>query len=148
MAKKEAAARLKINRMLEESGWRLFDNNGERANIQVENHIKLDTVGNDFEHAPNGFIDYLLLDNSQKPIAVLEAKRESIGPLSAKEQARNYANTVHARYIILSNGNVHYLWDTKEGNPEPIIKFPTLESLQESSKVIQNPATLTLGIHR
>lgn len=120
----------------------MLDENGERANVQVENHIKLEQLGDDFEHAPNGFIDYLLVDNNQKPIAVLEAKRELIGPLSAKEQARNYANSVHARYIILSNGNVHYLWDIKEGNPDPIAKFPTLESLNQSAQIIQDPSTL------
>jgi len=144
MSKKEAAARLKINKFLEDAGWRLFDEAGERANVQVENHVHLNSLGDDFEHTPNGFIDYLLLDNNQKPIAVLEAKRESIGPLSAKEQARNYANSVHARYIILSNGNTHYLWDTKEGNPEPIVRFPTLESLTESAEIIQDPPSLAL----
>ena len=144
MSRKEASARLKINKLLEGSGWRLFDEAGERANVQVENHVHLNSLGDDFEHAPNGFIDYLLLDNNQKPIAVLEAKRESIGPLSAKEQARNYANSIHARYIILSNGNTHYLWDTKEGNPEPIVRFPTLESLTESAEIIQDPASLAL----
>jgi len=130
MSKKEAAARLKINAMLQESGWRLFDEGSNRANIQVENHIKLEQLGDDFEHTPNGFIDYLLVDNNNHPVAVLEAKRESINPLSAKEQARNYANSVHARYIILSNGLQHFLWDTVEGNPEPILKLPTLQSLQ------------------
>ena len=87
-------------------------------------------MADDFENIKAGFIDYLLLDDNQKPVAVLEAKRESISPLSAKEQARNYANGMHVRYVILSNGNVHYLWDMWEGNPEPISSFPTLESLQ------------------
>lgn len=146
MSKKEAAARLKINKFLEDAGWRLFDEAGERANVQVENHIHLNSMGDDFENAPNGFIDYLLVDEHQKPIAVLEAKRESIGPLSAKEQARDYANSVHARYVILSNGNTHYLWDIKEGNPERIVRFPTLQSLTESSEIIQDPATLAQEI--
>jgi len=84
MSKKEAVARLKINRLLESAGWRLFDEDGKRANVHVESHIDLQTIGDDFEGVPSGFIDYLLLDNNQKPIAVLEAKRESIGPLSAK----------------------------------------------------------------
>ncbi len=144
MPKKEASARLKINHLLEEAGWRLVDTQDQKANVQVESHIKLDVVGDDFENQPNGFIDYLLLDDDKKPIAVLEAKRESIGPLSAKEQARNYANSVHARYIILSNGNVHYLWDTKEGNPEPISKFPTLQSLTESAEVTKDPSAIAL----
>ena len=136
MTKSEAAARLKINKMLEESGWRLIDDERKRANVDVETRLKpgekivSQDIGEDFEYTQAGFIDYLLLDENQKPLAVLEAKRESIPPLSAKEQARNYANGMHVRYVILSNGNVHFLWDMLEGNPEPISSFPTLESLQ------------------
>ena len=136
MSKKEASARLKINSMLQDAGWRLFDTDDARANVDVETRlspderINIQELGDDFENIKAGFIDYLLLDDNQKPVAVLEAKRESISPLSAKEQARNYANGMHVRYVILSNGNVHYLWDMWEGNPEPISSFPTLESLQ------------------
>ena len=136
MSKKEAASRLKINKLLEDSNWRLLDNEHGRANVDVETRlnpgqeINTKNAGEDFENIKGGFVDYLLLDNNQKPVAVLEAKRESIPPLSAKEQARNYANGMHVRYVILSNGNVHFLWDMQEGNPEPISKLPTLESLQ------------------
>jgi type I restriction enzyme R subunit len=148
MNKKEAAARLKINRMLEESGWRLLDNTVGRANVDVETRLnpgkKLDSsqLGDDFNEAQGGFIDYLLLNEDQKPIAVLEAKRESKSPLDGKEQARDYANRTHVRYVILSNGNVHYLWDMIEGNPEPILKFPTQESLIESKMYQPNPLAL------
>ena len=149
MNKKEASARLKINKLLEESGWRLIDSGGKKANIEVETHLHVDenqshsSMGDDFENTKSGFIDYLLLDDNQKPIAVLEAKRESVPPLSAKEQARNYANGMHVRYVILSNGNVHFLWDMQEGNPEPISKFPTLESLQDLKNYKPNPAHLS-----
>ena len=46
-------------------------------------------------------------------------------PLVAKEQARKYAKTVGAQYVILSNGIVHYFWDVTKGNPKPIYKFPS-----------------------
>lgn len=131
MSQKEAKARLKINKLLEQSGWRLLDSQDGPANVDVENKVEL---GDDFEHTRNGFVDYLLLDDNQKPIAVLEAKRESIAPLSAKEQARDYANSLHVRYVILSNGNTHYFWDMQFGNPEPISSFPTLQSLEEDKK--------------
>jgi type I restriction enzyme R subunit len=149
MPRKEAAARLKINKLLEDSGWRLVDGEDGRANVDVETRLspgeKINTsnAGEDFEYIKSGFIDYLLLDENQKPIAVLEAKRESIAPLSAKEQARNYANGMHVRYVILSNGNVHFLWDMQEGNPEPILKLPTLSSLLESSNYILDPSRLS-----
>lgn len=139
MAQKEAKARLKINRLLESSGWRLLDDETGPANVDVENKVDL---GDDFENVRNGFVDYLLLDNNQKPIAVLEAKRESIAPLSAKEQARDYANSLHVRYVILSNGNTHYLWDMQFGNPEPISSFPTLDSLEDNKKWIPDVDSL------
>lgn len=149
MAKKEASARLKINKLLEESGWRLFNDENGRANVDVETRlnpedkINLHHAGDDFENVKGGFIDYLLLDDNQKPVAVLEAKRENIPPLSAKEQAREYANRIHVRYVILSNGNVHFLWDMLEGNPEPISKFPTLESLQHAAEHKLDPTALS-----
>jgi len=148
MAKKEAAARLKINKLLEESGWRLFDEGEGRANVDVETRlnpgemIDIQNSGEDFENVKGGFIDYLLLDDNQKPIAVLEAKREGKSPLDGKEQARDYANRTHVRYVILSNGNVHYFWDMIEGSPEPILKLPTQESLTESKKYQPNTMAL------
>ncbi|MBY0486580.1 MAG: DEAD/DEAH box helicase family protein, partial [Flavobacteriaceae bacterium] len=128
--KNEAHARIKINQLLSEAGWRFFDNEQGKANILLENHIKItqkeiDAWGNDYEKVKNGSLDFLLVDSNNKPICVLEAKKESIHPLSAKEQARKYANSVNAQYIILSNGIVHYLWDLKKGNPKPIYKFPS-----------------------
>ncbi len=149
MSKKEAAARLKINKMLEDSGWRLLDGANGRANVDVETRlspgekIDIQDAGQDFENIKGGFIDYLLLDDNHKPIAVLEAKREGKSPLDGKEQARDYANRTHVRYVILSNGNVHYLWDMIEGNPEPILRLPTPESLTESKKYQPNPTALT-----
>lgn len=137
---KEAKARLKINKLLEDAGWRLIDSDSGRSNVDVETKVDL---GDDFENTHNGYTDYQLLDNNQKPIAILEAKRESIPPLSAKEQARAYANSIHARYIILSNGNTHYFWDMKFGNPEPISSFPSLESLIEDKKWLPDIDALT-----
>jgi type I restriction enzyme R subunit len=136
---KEAQARIKINRLLEESGWRFADCPNGKANISLETQTPL---GDDFEHTKNGYIDYLLLDSNQKPLAVLEAKRESIPPLSAKEQARRYATSIHARYVILSNGNTHYLWDLQFGNPEPVSVFPTLEMLEGNKDFIPDITAL------
>lgn len=132
--KNEAHARIKINQLLTEAGWRFFDNEEGKANILLENHVKItqqeiDAWGNDYEKTKNGSLDFLLVDSDNKPICVLEAKKESLHPLVAKEQARKYAKTVGARYVILSNGIVHYLWDTTKGNPKPIYKFPSPEEI-------------------
>ncbi len=135
MAVKEAKARIKINKLLEEAGWRFFDDQNGPANIQLELNVKItkkdiDALGNDFETRKNGYADYLLLDDDGKPLVVLEAKSEAKNPLDGKEQARQYARSLNVRFVILSNGNIHYFWDIDAGNPEIITEFPTLESLK------------------
>jgi len=132
--KNEAHARIKINKLLEEAGWRFFDDEQGKANILLENYVKItqrevDAWGNDFEKTTGGSLDFLLVDSNNKPICVLEAKKEDLHPLVAKEQARKYAKTVSAQFIILSNGIIHYLWDLEKGNPKPIYKFPSPEEI-------------------
>jgi type I restriction enzyme R subunit len=142
MSAKEAQARIKINKLLEEAGWRFFDTAEGKANISLENHIKFDDLGDDFQKAKGGFIDFLLLDDNGNPLVVLEAKSEAIEPLFAKEQARKYAAAQKAKFIILSNGNIHYLWNIESGNPERISAFPTPASLQSFSKYAPQPDKL------
>jgi len=131
---KEAKARIKINKLLEEAGWRFFDSKEGKANIVLENKTKLtqtelDEFGEDFEKTKKGFIDYLLLDDKGFPFIVLEAKKKEINPLFAKEQARKYAQSQNCRFIILSNGNLHYFWDLQRGNPNIIATFPKPETV-------------------
>lgn len=133
--RKEARARIKINELLQNAGWRFFDDGKDKANIILENNVELtrqsiDELGNDFEKTGKGFIDFLLLDEKGFPFVVLEAKSEDKDPLDGKEQARRYAQSQNTRFIILSNGNLHYLWDIEHGNPTVIITFPTYESLK------------------
>ena len=75
---KEAKARIKINELLQNAGWRFFDDENKKANIVLENNTKItkqavDEFGNDFEKTKKGFIDFLLLDDKGFPFVVLEA---------------------------------------------------------------------------
>ena len=142
MPNKEATSRIKINKLLEESGWRFWDDKSGKANIQLEPGVKYAELGDDFEHETRGYIDFLLLDKDGRPLVVVEAKRESIDPLFAKEQARNYARNAGARFVVLSNGNIHYFWDTKHGNPDTISRFPTQDSITQYEKYTPNPVEL------
>src|SRR3989339_2100290 len=144
---KEAIARIKINRLLEEAGWRFFDNEKGAANIELENSVKisrtsLDEFGENFENTAKGYIDFLLLDENKFPLIVLEAKSEDKDPLAGKEQARLYAQGKIVRFVILSNGNLHYFWDIETGNPEIITAFPTLESIEHRKQFRPNPKNL------
>ncbi len=145
---REARARLKIDALLKEAGWRFFDDEKEgRANIQLESQVKIsrgerEALGYDFEKTHKGFVDYLLLNDKNFPLVVLEAKREHKNPLDGKEQARIYAGNNKARFIILSNGNLHYLWDTESGDPYIITKFPTQESLMHRCDFVPSKKSL------
>lgn len=135
MSGKEAKSRLQINKLLEESNWRLLDDDNGKANVIVEsNTVKHSDLGDDFEHTKKGFIDYLLLDQQGKPLIVLEAKSGKKDALSGKEQARNYALGQKLNLVILSNGYQHYFWNIEDGNPTPITKFPTQDSLSFQSR--------------
>jgi len=147
MSQNEAQARIKINHLLEEAGWRFFENAKGPANIQLELHTKIkkediDALGDNFESTQGGFLDFLLLDEKGFPLIVLEAKSEEKNPLSAKEQARGYAKSVKCRFVILSNGNSHYFWDTEKGNPEVITRFPEPDSIKGYQKYQPHPEQL------
>lgn len=147
MAAKEAQARIKLNKLLEEAGWRFFDGAHGKANIVLEPKVKLtkaviDALGENFEDTSNGFIDFLLLDESGFPLVVLEAKAEDKNPLIGKEQARKYAKSQNCRFIILSNGNLHYFWDLEQGNPHIITRFPSPDSIKGYHRFQPNPQKL------
>ena len=147
MSQKEATARIKINRLLEAAGWCFFPDGDVPANIQLEPKVTikaadLNSLGENFEKTKRGFVDFLLLDARGFPLIVLEAKAEDKNPLVGKEQARRYARSQNCRFVILSNGNLHYFWDLERGNPYIITTFPTPDSIIGYQTVTPNPQRL------
>ena len=147
MKAKEATARIKINKLLEAAGWRFFPEGSAPANIRLEPGVTikssdLDALGENFEKTSKGFIDFLLLDTKGFPLIVLEAKSEDKNPLVGKEQARKYAKSLNCRFVILSNGNLHYFWDLERGNPYLITSFPMPDSVIGYKQVTPNPQRL------
>src|SRR3989337_1299381 len=133
---KEAIARIKINKLLEAAGWRFFPVGSALANIQLEPSVTikttdLDALGDNFEQTAKGF-----------SFIVLEAKSEDKNPLVGKEQARKYAKSQNCRFVILSNGHLHYFWDLERGNPYLITSFPTPDSVIGYQQVTPNPQRL------
>lgn len=117
----EAYARQKIDLKLRDANWRLIDCEDGKRTVLLEHT------------SDKGRLDYLLLDSKGFPLCVLEAKKPSINPLSAKDQARAYAKKQNIRFVILSNGEIFYLWDIENGNPQIITSIPTQESFEQKS---------------
>ena len=87
--------------------------------------VKLYEINNE-----SGEADYVLLSSKENHLCTVEAKKTLLSPLVGKEQARGYAKSLNCRFIILSNGILHYLWDLEQGNPVKIEKFPSQEDLE------------------
>ncbi len=113
----EANARIIIDQLLRASDWILFGDDGV-VNVYTEMQNQA------------GFADYVLKDNSDFPLCIIEAKKELVSPLVGKEQARGYAVSLSCRFVILSNGVSHYFWDIEQGSPTVIDIFPSQEQLE------------------
>lgn len=115
----EADARMIIDGLLVAAGWEITD----KAQVSTE------------EPATDGRADYLLKNARTQPLAVIEAKRFKTDPYSAKEQARAYADSLSAPFVILSNGDEHYLWDYNDGDARAILGLPTREDLERRANL-------------
>ena len=64
MLNNEATARIKINKLLEEAGWKFFDDENGKANIALENNVKItqeliNDLDESIKKSRNGKIDFL-----------------------------------------------------------------------------------------
>jgi len=115
----EADARMVIDQLLKEAGWDIFN----KAQVSTE------------EPTADGRADYLLKNTRSQPLAVIEAKRFSVDPYGAKEQAKEYAQSLGAPFVILSNGQEHYFWDYADGDARPILGIPTQADLERRANL-------------
>lgn len=118
----ESDARIIIDRLLREAGWDIED----KSIVSTE------------EALADGRADYVLKNQRTQPLAVLEAKRFSVDPYSAKQQAKDYAQSLQAPYVILSNGREHYAWDYETGDARPVIGLPSPADLERRANLRQH----------
>jgi len=112
---RETDARILIDRKLREAGWDPEDKN------QVITE----------ETSQAGRADYILKDGRGRGIGVIEAKRFSVDPASAKQQALQYAESIRAEFIFLSNGEEIYFWDYKQRSEQKVATFYSQRDLEK-----------------
>lgn len=112
---RETDARILIDRKLREADW----------NIEDKNQVSTE------ETAENGRADYILKDSRGRAMAVVEAKRFSVDPSSAKQQALDYAESINAGFIFLSNGEEIYFWDYKHRPEQKVATFFSQRDLEK-----------------
>jgi type I restriction enzyme R subunit len=104
----EADSRIEIDEMLRRAGW----NPADKSQVRTEVLTALGTR-----------IDYLLLDQSGRPLAGIEAKRNAIHPYAAKQQALPSAKALGAPFIFLTNGELIYFWDYQNDDARVVDSF-------------------------
>ncbi|MGM7683202.1 DEAD/DEAH box helicase family protein [Cytobacillus sp. Hm23] len=82
-----------------------------------------------------GFVDYVLIGDNGKPIAVVEAKRTSFDASKGKQQAKLYADCVEKMHgqrpvIFYTNGFDYRLWDDQTYPERKVSGFYTKADLQ------------------
>ncbi|WP_400247950.1 DEAD/DEAH box helicase family protein [Niallia sp. JL1B1071] len=93
-----------------------------------------------------GFVDYVLLGDNGKPIAVVEAKRTSYDANKGKQQAKLYADCIEQMHgqrpvIFYTNGFDIRLWDDMNYPERKVSGFYTKSDLQLliDRRTIQKP---------
>ena len=116
MSGNEAFSRVLIDSQLTDVGWNVSNGISVRYEVSVGSGKRA---------------DYVLCDRHGHSLAVIEAKRFSINPSDAAEQARHYAEQLQVPYIFLANGNDILFWDYQsEAFPRKVKTFFTQEDLE------------------
>ncbi len=106
-----------IDKQLSIAGWAFNDGSSENSDIEIEYEVD----GQPTETG-KGFVDYVLIGDDGKPLAVIEAKKTSKDPDIGKKQATLYADAIERKFgkrpvIFYTNGFDIYIWNDKENEP-------------------------------
>jgi type I restriction enzyme R subunit len=118
---KEAFSRVKVDALLVDAGWKPLDG----VSVIFEQRLSDGTQA-----------DYVLCDRRGRPVAVIEAKRASIDPISAQDQALHYAGQLGVSLIFLSNGDEVWFMDAdRDAHARQVAGFFTQEDLERRAAV-------------
>jgi type I restriction enzyme R subunit len=116
--------RFKIDALLAEAGWKLTEVRDRE--FEVPGMPSGSGVG---------YVDYVLWGDDGLPLAIVEAKKTLVSPLTGQQQAKLYADRLEAAtgqrpVIFYSNGYEHWLWDDTQYPPRSVQGFLTKDELQ------------------
>lgn len=105
---------------------------GWEFNKDIIEELKVENMPN---KSNEGYVDYVLMGNNGKPLAIVEAKRTTKDARVGQEQARIYADCLELKHgqrpvIYFTNGFEIYMWDDKNYPYRKVSGFYTKEELQ------------------
>ncbi|HEY8435570.1 MAG TPA: DEAD/DEAH box helicase family protein [Haloplasmataceae bacterium] len=131
MTEKETRERY-IDLYLREAGWEIVEKKNVKVPGQVGIEIQVQGMPNE---SGVGYVDYVLYDDSNLPLAIIEAKKTSSSSDEGKYQAKLYADCLEREtgrrpVIFYSNGYDIWLWDDTEYPPRKVSGFYTKDDLE------------------
>lgn len=131
--------RFKIDALLAEAGWRLTD----VRDREFEVHGMPSGSG-------VGYVDYVLWGDDGLPLAIVEAKKTLVAPMTGQQQAKLYADCLESStgqrpVLFASNGYEHWLWDDTLYPPRPVQGFLSKDELDRlmQRRVTRKPLALS-----
>ena len=101
----------------------------------------------DVEDWTDGITDYSLYLPNGEIIAVVEAKKQSRSPHTARQQALIYAEKIERNqsfrpFVFLANGIEIWFWDTEDETPREVAGFFSRDDLERLLYIKQNKTSL------
>ena len=101
----------------------------------------------DVEDWTDGITDYSLYLPNGEIIAVVEAKKQSRSPHTARQQALIYAEKIERNqsfrpFVFLANGIEIWFWDTEDETPREVAGFFSRDDLERLLFIKQNKTSL------
>lgn len=127
-----------IDGHIAKAGWNLFDPNEVRFEV---------TASGDDDDWFDGITDYSLYAPNGEIIAIVEAKRQSRSPQTARRQAELYVERIQRNqsfrpFVFLTNGVEIWFWNTEEETPREVAGFFSREDLERMLFIKQNKLPL------
>ena len=117
--------RIYIDSLLEQAGWKVGT-----ENVSIEYEVE----GLASSKSGKGRIDYALIGDNGLPLAIVEAKKESINAKKGEFQALEYAEILEKKFNLfpvryLTNGFEIFMYDDKNSIPRKVYGFYKKEEL-------------------
>jgi type I restriction enzyme R subunit len=118
-----------IDTLLADAGWDV----GAGTTNTPEVHKEVKVAGQPTENG-YGYADYVLVDDNELPLAVIEAKKTNVSVEAGRTQAKLYADGLEKatgrRPVIFTNGVDVWLWNDAEAEPpRQVWEVPSKDSL-------------------
>ncbi len=132
-----------VDAMLKEAGW----------DVENPEQVKTEFPVSPFpNHSNKGYVDYVLFDNVDKPIALVETKKTSESPTIGQHQAKLYTDALEEMYqvrpvIYYTNGHETWMWDDEASEPRQvwgIYSYDNLEFLVQQRKTRKSLKTVQI----